>query len=212
MLPDSLFRCDPILGCYRLVSRAKILSCLLHPRSPTPPNKNSVYTVFRARDESFWELMWSCLMVVLRVHRYTDTMDSLCCVTCTASDAEAPSEDQSLPIDASPTALSPGYVTDSDPDEDSEEDLKEDHADYPTDGGDDDDDEPSDDDNDDELSDDDDDDTDDEDEEPFEDEDDDEEEEEHLALANPFAVPVVDPVRSSGDTEAFDVRNYCKQT
>ncbi|GKC60628.1 hypothetical protein Tco_1088226 [Tanacetum coccineum] len=83
------------------------------------------------------------------------------------SDAEAPSEDQSLPIDASPTALSPGYVTDSDPDEDSEEDLEEDHADYPTDGGDDDDDEPSDDDNDDELSDDDDDDTDDEDEEPF---------------------------------------------
>ncbi|GJT94590.1 hypothetical protein Tco_1090108 [Tanacetum coccineum] len=60
--------------------------------------------------------------------------------------------------------------------------TKEDHADYPADGGDDDD-EPSDDDDDD---------TDDEDEEPFEDEDDDEEEEEHLAPADllfPYLLP-----------------------
>ncbi|GJW79917.1 putative reverse transcriptase domain-containing protein [Tanacetum coccineum] len=111
------------------------------------------------------------------------------------SDAEAPLEDQPLPADASPTALSLGYVADSDPDEDPEEDPEEDHADYPADGGDDDD-EPSDDDDDD--------DTDDEDEEPFEDEDDDEEEEEHLALADSSAVPVVDPVPSAGDTEAFE--------
>ncbi|GKC84625.1 hypothetical protein Tco_1140342 [Tanacetum coccineum] len=105
------------------------------------------------------------------------------------SDAEAPLEDQPLPIDASPTALSPGYVADSD----LEEDPEEDHADYPADGGDDDD-EPSNDDDDD---------TDDEDEEPFEDEDDDEEEEEHLALDDSSAVPVVDPVPSARDTEAF---------
>ncbi|GKE00123.1 hypothetical protein Tco_1388106 [Tanacetum coccineum] len=65
----------------------------------------------------------------------------------TPSDAEAPLEDQSLPINALPTALSPCYMADSDPKEDPEED----HADYPADGGDDDDD------------------TDDEDEEPFED-------------------------------------------
>ncbi|GKF84056.1 hypothetical protein Tco_0248954 [Tanacetum coccineum] len=77
-------------------------------------------------------------------------------------------KDQSLPDDASPVALSPGYVPDSDPEEDSEEE----HADYPADGGDGDD-EPSDDGDDD--------DTDDEDEEPFEEEGDDEEEEEHLA-------------------------------
>ncbi|GJY72562.1 putative reverse transcriptase domain-containing protein, partial [Tanacetum coccineum] len=107
-------------------------------------------------------------------------------------DDEAPLEDQSLPADASPTALSPGYVADSDP----EEDPEEDHADYPADGGDDDD-EPSDDDDDD-------DDTDDEDEEPFEDEDDDEEEEEHLAPADSSVVPVVDPVPSAVDTEAFE--------
>nr|GEW68342.1 putative reverse transcriptase domain-containing protein [Tanacetum cinerariifolium] len=110
------------------------------------------------------------------------------------SDDEAPLEDQPLPADASPIAASPDYVADFDPDEDPKEDPKDDQADYPADGGDGDD-EPSDDDDDD------DDDTDsdpDEDleEEPFEDEEDDEEEEEHLALADPYAVPIVDPVLS----------------
>ncbi|GJR36182.1 putative reverse transcriptase domain-containing protein [Tanacetum coccineum] len=110
------------------------------------------------------------------------------------SDAKAPLEDQSLPADALPTALSSGYVADSDSDEDLEEDPEEDHVDYPADGGDDDD-EPSDDDDDD---------TNDEDEEPFEDEDDNkEEEEEHLAQADSSDVPVVDPVPLAGDTEAF---------
>ncbi|GKB94947.1 putative reverse transcriptase domain-containing protein [Tanacetum coccineum] len=87
-----------------------------------------------------------------------------------------------------------GYVPDSDPEEDPEEDSEE-HADYPADGGDGDD-EPSGDDSDD--------DTDDDDEEPFEDEEDDEEEEEHLAPADSSAIPVVDPVPSAGDTEAFE--------
>ncbi|GJW95993.1 hypothetical protein Tco_0177801 [Tanacetum coccineum] len=107
------------------------------------------------------------------------------------SDDEAPREDQPLPADALPVALSPGYVADSDLEEDPEEDPKEDHADYPADGGDDDD-EPSDDDEDD-------DDTDDEDEEPFEDE----EEEEHLAPANSPTISIVDPIPSVGDTYAF---------
>ncbi|GJV01320.1 hypothetical protein Tco_1334889 [Tanacetum coccineum] len=108
------------------------------------------------------------------------------------SDAEAPLEDQPLPANASPTALSPGYVADSNPDEDPKEDPEEDHVDYPADGGDDDDDELSDD-----VADDD---TDDEDKEPFENE----EEEGRLALADSFAVPVVDPVPSAGDTKAFE--------
>ncbi|GKC15706.1 hypothetical protein Tco_1012488 [Tanacetum coccineum] len=96
-----------------------------------------------------------------------------------------------LPDDASPTALSWGYVADSNP----EEDPGEDHADYPADGGD----------GDDESSDnDDDDDADDKDEEASEDEDDDKEEEEHLAPADSSVVPVVDPVPSAGDTEAFE--------
>ncbi|GKF72377.1 hypothetical protein Tco_0208491, partial [Tanacetum coccineum] len=106
------------------------------------------------------------------------------------ADAEAPLEDQPLLVDASPTALSPGYVADSDPNEDPEEDPEEDHVDYSTDRGDDDDD-PSDDD-------------DDEDEEPFEDEDDEDEEEEHLAPANSSVVPVVDLVPSARDTKVFE--------
>ncbi|GJW81215.1 hypothetical protein Tco_0145190 [Tanacetum coccineum] len=84
------------------------------------------------------------------------------------SEDEAPMEDQPLPADASPAALSPGYVPDSDLEEDPDEDFEE-HADYPADGGDGDD-EPSDDDSDDDTDD---------DVEPFEDEEDDEEEEEH---------------------------------
>nr|GEV19708.1 hypothetical protein [Tanacetum cinerariifolium] len=85
------------------------------------------------------------------------------------------------------------------PDEDPEGDPEEDHADYPADGGDGDD-EPSDDYDDD----DDDDDTDDKDEKPFEEEDDDKEEEEHIALVDSSAIPVVNPVPSAGDTEAFE--------
>nr|GEY18294.1 hypothetical protein [Tanacetum cinerariifolium] len=61
---------------------------------------------------------------------------------------EAPMEDQPLPADASPTAILPGYVADSNPEED-EEDLEEDPTDYLADGGDNDDNESSDDDNDD---------------------------------------------------------------
>ncbi|GKD32031.1 hypothetical protein Tco_1242809, partial [Tanacetum coccineum] len=47
------------------------------------------------------------------------------------SDDDIPVEDQPLPTDASPTTLSPGYVADSDP----EEDLEEDPAEYHADGG-----------------------------------------------------------------------------
>nr|GEX43427.1 hypothetical protein [Tanacetum cinerariifolium] len=76
-------------------------------------------------------------------------------------DDEAPLEDQPLPIVASPTAASPGYVAYYNPDEDPDEDLEDDHANCPANRGDGDD-ETSDDDDDD-----DDDDIDDEDEEPF---------------------------------------------
>ncbi|GJV23796.1 hypothetical protein Tco_1376491 [Tanacetum coccineum] len=103
-----------------------------------------------------------------------------------------PSHVYPLPADASPIALSPGYVTDSDPDKDPEED----HTDYLADGGDGDD-EPSNDDDDD-------DDTNGEDEEASEDEEDDEEEDENLALADSSVVPIVDHVPPVGDTEAFE--------
>ncbi|GJR68750.1 hypothetical protein Tco_0014815 [Tanacetum coccineum] len=105
------------------------------------------------------------------------------------SDDEAPIDDQPLPANASPVALSPGYVADSDPEEDLEEEPKEDHVDYPADGGDDDD-EPSDDDDDDTGVED--------------EEDDDEEEEEHLAPADSPTVPVIDLIPSAEDIEAFE--------
>ncbi|GJS35740.1 putative reverse transcriptase domain-containing protein [Tanacetum coccineum] len=99
------------------------------------------------------------------------------------SDDEIPIDDQPLPVDASPTSLSSGYVTDSDP---LKEDLEEDPADYTADGGDDDDDEG---------------------EESFEDDDeeeDEDEEEEHLAPADSAALPVIDPAPSAEETELFE--------
>ncbi|GJV40121.1 hypothetical protein Tco_1418561 [Tanacetum coccineum] len=108
------------------------------------------------------------------------------------SDVEAPREDQPLPDDASPTALSLGYVADSDPEEDSEEDPEEDPADYPADGGDDDDD--------DESSDDDDDDDDD------VEEDEEEEEEEHLALADSTALLAINLVPLQRHSRSMSLR------
>nr|GEU29765.1 hypothetical protein [Tanacetum cinerariifolium] len=104
------------------------------------------------------------------------------------SEAEGPIEDQPLPDDASPTALSPGYVVNSNLEEDPEKDLEEDHVDYPADGGDDDDDESSDNDDDEEEA----------------SMDDDEEEEEHLIVADSSTVPVDDHVPLAKDTEAFE--------
>ncbi|GKE51170.1 hypothetical protein Tco_1486326, partial [Tanacetum coccineum] len=95
------------------------------------------------------------------------------------SDEEVPMEDQSYAVADSPIALSPGYVVDSDPDED----FKGGPVDYPADGGDDDDDDSSDDDE--------------EEEEVFKEEEAEEEEEEHLALADSVVAPVVDHVPSS---------------
>nr|GEU58400.1 hypothetical protein [Tanacetum cinerariifolium] len=92
-----------------------------------------------------------------------------------------PIEDQPLPADASPTALSLGYVVDFEPEED-EEDPKKDPADYPADRGDNDDDELSNDDDDDD---------------DVEKDEEDEEEEDHLALVDPSYVSTNDHVPSS---------------
>ncbi|GKA25621.1 hypothetical protein Tco_0711730 [Tanacetum coccineum] len=88
-------------------------------------------------------------------------------------------KDQPLSADASPTALSPGYIADSNPEED-KEDPEEDPADYPANEEDNSDDKSSDDDNNDDVE-----------------KDEEDEEEEHLALADPSAVPTDDPVPSS---------------
>ncbi|GKD61098.1 hypothetical protein Tco_1298607 [Tanacetum coccineum] len=102
-------------------------------------------------------------------------------------DDEAPMEDQPLPADASPTALSLGYIPDSNPEEDDDDDSEGDHADYPTDRGDDDDDDDDNDDDDDDN-----------------DEEEDKEEEEHSAPTDSSAIATTDPVPSVRDTEAFE--------
>ncbi|GKG18294.1 hypothetical protein Tco_0372592, partial [Tanacetum coccineum] len=106
-------------------------------------------------------------------------------------DEVLPAEEQPLPAAVSPTADLPGYVPESDheedPEEDDDEDPEEDHADYPTNGGDD---------------------GDDEDESSNDDEDDnvniegDEEEEEHPAPADSTAV---DQAPSAEETEPFEI-------
>nr|GEW04332.1 hypothetical protein [Tanacetum cinerariifolium] len=141
----------------------------------------------------------------LQESSYTDMMDSPCSpsthhllTTCPALSTHPHLlRGQPLPANASPIAASPGYVADSDPDEDPEDDQANYSADE-RDG----DDEPSNDDDDD-------DDTDsdpdkDLEEEPFEEEEDGEEEEEHLASADSSVVPIVDLVLPDGDTEALE--------
>ncbi|GJZ65603.1 hypothetical protein Tco_0622299 [Tanacetum coccineum] len=107
-----------------------------------------------------------------------------------------PAEEQPLPAAASPTAQSPDYVQESDPEEDpkedDDEDPEEDLVDYPADGGDDGDDkdEPSNDDEDEEVD----------------IEADEEEEEEHPAPADSTAValPAADQALSAEETEPFE--------
>ncbi|GJR47441.1 hypothetical protein Tco_1315544 [Tanacetum coccineum] len=100
-----------------------------------------------------------------------------------SSDDEIPVEDQPLPADVSPTALSPGYVANSDP-------LEEDHEEDPANEGDNKEEEE-------ESS------GDDEEEEEEASEEDEHEEEEHLALADFVALPAIDPVPSAEETEHF---------
>nr|GEY71897.1 hypothetical protein [Tanacetum cinerariifolium] len=87
---------------------------------------------------------------------------------------ESPMEDQPLPTNTSPTALLPGYINDSNPEED-----EEDPVDYPANRGDNDDNESSDDDNDDDDDD-------------VEKDGEDDEEVEHLAPVDPSVVPIDD--------------------
>ncbi|GKC26078.1 hypothetical protein Tco_1033372, partial [Tanacetum coccineum] len=96
------------------------------------------------------------------------------------SDEEVPVENQPYAVADSPIALSPGYVADSNP----EEDCEDGPVDYPADEGDGNDDESSDNDEEEEAS--------------------EEEEEEHLAPADSVVAPVVDHVPSSEETKPFE--------
>ncbi|GJZ76463.1 hypothetical protein Tco_0641135 [Tanacetum coccineum] len=99
-------------------------------------------------------------------------------------DEEVPVEDQPYVVADSPIALSPGYVADSNPEKDLEEDSEDGPLDYPADGGDSDDDYSSDDDEEEEAS--------------------EEEEDEHLAPVDSIVAPVVDHVPSFEKTEPFE--------
>ncbi|GKB75565.1 hypothetical protein Tco_0942460 [Tanacetum coccineum] len=113
------------------------------------------------------------------------------------TDDEIVAEDQPDAEDASPTAQSPDYVSESDPEadpeEDDDEDPEEDPVDYPTDRGDDgdDEDEPSEEDEDDDVD---------------IEADEDEEEEEHPASADSVvvALPIADQAPSAEETEPFE--------
>ncbi|GJR15746.1 hypothetical protein Tco_0798398 [Tanacetum coccineum] len=125
--------CNPFWGCYRLVSRAKVIEnqfqafgfgrfSVTYPEDIHAPNEDlsdPVYPEFLPVDDEVF-----------------------------------PAEEQPMPAADSPTHQSPGYIPESDPEEDpeedDEEDPEEDPTDYPADRGDDrDDEEPSDDDDDD---------------------------------------------------------------
>nr|GEX20914.1 reverse transcriptase domain-containing protein [Tanacetum cinerariifolium]GEX27344.1 reverse transcriptase domain-containing protein [Tanacetum cinerariifolium] len=99
------------------------------------------------------------------------------------ADDEIVAEDQPYADYASPIALSPGYVVDSDLKEDPEDGP----IDYPANGGDDDDDDSFDDDEKEEEA---------------------SEEEEHPTLADFVVAPAVDPVLSSEDTELFEMDEF----
>ncbi|GJS47359.1 hypothetical protein Tco_0597480 [Tanacetum coccineum] len=109
-----------------------------------------------------------------------------------------PTEEQPLPPVDSPTAESPGYITESDPKEDPEEyeddETEDGPVDYPMDGGDDEDDDDGDSSGDD---------ADDEDEDEDEEDEEDEEEEEHLAsVDSTIVVPTDEPASISLPPEA----------
>ncbi|GKF95434.1 hypothetical protein Tco_0288169, partial [Tanacetum coccineum] len=106
------------------------------------------------------------------------------------SDVEIPIKDQPYAADASPTALSLGYIANFNPEKDPEDESEDGPMDYPADGGDDDDDDSSRDD------------ADEEDEEEASKEN--EEEEEYLAPTDSTVVSLtVDHVPSAEETEPF---------
>ncbi|GKC07123.1 hypothetical protein Tco_0998733 [Tanacetum coccineum] len=112
-------------------------------------------------------------------------------------DHEFPAEEQPLPPIDSPTAESPGHITESDPEEDPEEyeddETEDGPVDYPMDGGDDGDDDDGDSSRDD---------ANDEDEDEEDEDEEDEEEEEHLAPADSTTViPIDEPVFPPERTE-----------
>ncbi|GJX11735.1 hypothetical protein Tco_0201594 [Tanacetum coccineum] len=87
-----------------------------------------------------FDLLRDALSAIFGLSELKDARDALGYILdCTLKDLafdeelEGPMKDQPLSADASPTALSPGYIANFNPEED-EEDPEEDPADHPADG------------------------------------------------------------------------------
>ncbi|GJT43251.1 hypothetical protein Tco_0951966 [Tanacetum coccineum] len=136
--PRPIFRCDPIWRCYRLVSRAKvienqILSCRIQriPRLLTRRGRSSGPTILDYVTGPEYPHSPVCVPYVPKL-AYPEFMPP--------EDDVLPAEEQPLPAAVSPTADSPGYITEFDPEEDLEdndEEPEEDPTDYPDDRDDD---------------------------------------------------------------------------
>nr|GEZ49869.1 hypothetical protein [Tanacetum cinerariifolium] len=137
-------------------------------------NTGRAYTARHEEKKHYGGSKPLCSIITIMVHVLPNA-------TTSNEELNEPMEDQPLTADASPTALSPGYVVDFDPKKD-EKDPKEDPVDYPANGGNNDDDESSNDNDDDD---------------DVEKDEEDKEEEEHLAPANPSDVSTDDLVSSS---------------
>ncbi|GJW80249.1 hypothetical protein Tco_0144224 [Tanacetum coccineum] len=170
-----------IWGCYRLVSRAKVIEN--QPEAPPSPDyipgPKEPQTPPIPQDEDEREPMF------IQPHDPDYVLEPIYPEYIPLEDEhEFPAEEQPLPPVVSPTAESPGYVVESDSEEDPEEyeddETEDGPVDYPMDGGEDGDDDDGDSSGDD---------ADDEDEdEGDEDDEDEEEEEEHLASADSAVV------------------------
>ncbi|GKC31800.1 hypothetical protein Tco_1039094 [Tanacetum coccineum] len=214
----STFRCNPDLGVLQIGIRAKVIenqqSCLLrHLRLPTllsipilsqaessgEPMRRYLMEAFRLedpqtppvpQDEDERELMF------IQAHDLDYVPEPIYLEYIPLEEEhELPDEEQPLPHVDSPTAESPGYITELDPEEDPEEygddETEDGPIDYPMDGGDDGDDDDGNSSRDD---------ADDKDEDDEEEEE--KEEEEHLALADSaIVVPTDEPVSPLEGTE-----------
>nr|GEX63661.1 hypothetical protein [Tanacetum cinerariifolium] len=186
----SIFCCDPIWRCYRLVSRAKVIENQLIMEAPPSPDYIPRPEVPPSPDYIPGPEA-PPLPDYIPGPEYPEYLPP--------ADDVLPAEEQPLPATVSPTAELPGYITESEPEmepeeEDGDDEKSEDEfIEYPTSGGDDDADGDGDD-----LSDDD---ADDEDEE--ESSDSEEEEEEHLAPTVP-ATALYSFVSTSEETKPFE--------
>ncbi|GJY70819.1 cytokinin hydroxylase-like protein [Tanacetum coccineum] len=98
-----------------------------HTKEFEANRKNCIFATLRDLDEKIDDIHATDVDRTTRINRIQELED-----LASDEEVEGPLKDQPLSADASPTALSPGYIADSDPEED-KDDPKEDPADHPAD-------------------------------------------------------------------------------